>query len=358
MRIMVFNVAAEHGGALSVLNDFYHEVLDRNDTNIQWIFVLSTATLQETDHIKVLRFPWVKKSWGHRFYFDQIIAPQLVKQHQADKIFSLQNMTVPRVTCEQIVYVHQSLPFVDYRFSFRDNRLFWIYQNIIGRNIIQSIKKAELAIVQTEWMKQACIEKAQVESSKVKVIPPNVNIAVNGYFEPNERSLTTFFYPANGMEYKNHQLIIDAARELKRVTNQDYEIIFTLNGNENEYVATLYRQVQEEQLPIRFEGAKTREEVFGLYTKAILLFPSYIETFGLPLLEARLHKGVVLASNTSFSKEILKGYENGKFFDPFNPMELCLLMKQYLQAEIEYKPMLEVQQQKTEENLLTKTLIS
>jgi glycosyltransferase involved in cell wall biosynthesis len=337
MNIMVFDVPAESGGALSVLNDFYHEVIGNTDKNINWIFVLSTPRLEEKANIKILRYPWIKKSWGHRYYFDQVIAPKLVRQYKADKIFSLQNVTIPRANCGQILYLHQPLPFVDYKYSIKENRLFWVYQNIIGRNIINSVKKAQHVIVQTEWMKRACIEKTQVESNKIKVIPPVINLKIEKYFEPNEKTLSTFFYPASGLEYKNHQVIVDACLELKSSMDKDYQIIFTLNGNENQHVENLYRIVEEEQLPIRFEGSKTRDEVFDLYTKSILLFPSYIETFGLPMLEAKLYNGVIFASDTPFSHEILDQYENSYFFDAFSANTLARLMENIINNKMEYQ---------------------
>lgn len=337
MNIMVFDVPAESGGALSVLQDFYHDIATSNDQSINWIFVLSTPSLKETANIRVLKFPWIKKSWGHRFYFDQCIAHKLVKQYEVDKVISLQNVAIPHVNCEQILYVHQSLPFVDYRFSFKENKLLWVYQNIIGRFIMNSIKKAQHIIVQTEWMKTACIEKTNINSNNIEVLPPNINIEIKGYFEPNERSLSTFFYPANGAVYKNHQIIVDACRKLKSLIDVKYDIIFTLNGDENKHIEELYRQVQEEQLPIRFEGTKSREEVFDLYTKSILLFPSYIETFGLPLLEARIHKGIIIAADLPFAHEILDGYENAYLFDTFHSEDVVKLLKSVLDKDLQYK---------------------
>lgn len=336
LNIMVFDVPAESGGALSVLNDFYNEVIMSDNKSINWFFVLSTPTLNETANIKVLRFPWIKKSWGHRFYFDQVIAPKLAKKYKVNRIFSLQNILIPRVESEQVLYVHQPLPFVDYKFSIKENKLFWVYQNIIGRNIINSIKKSHRVIVQTEWMKKSCVEKAQIPTSKIEVLPPIINLKIEKYFEPNEKSLSTFFYPASGMVYKNHQVIVEACRKLKGLTNKNYEVVFTLNGDENQHVAKLLKIVQEEQLPIRFEGSKTRKEVFDLYTKSILLFPSYIETFGLPMLEGRMHKSIIFAAHTPFSHEILEGYSNAFFFDASNSEKLAQLMKEVSDGILSY----------------------
>src|SRR5690606_19108189 len=140
-----------------------------------------------------LRFPWVKKSWAHRAYFDHFVAPKLIKKHDIDKVLSFQNVVVPHTGVPQVLYVHQPLPFVDYKFSFKENKTFWAYQNLISRIIKKSIKKAQKTIVQTHWMKEACINQIGVHSNKIKVIPPKINIDINKYFAPTESSMKRFF---------------------------------------------------------------------------------------------------------------------------------------------------------------------
>ena len=93
MRILVYDVAASSGGALTVLNSFYEEFC--KDTKNEYIFVLSVCELKEQPHIKVLNFPWIKKSPLHRMYFDQVLAHKLVKKYHADKVLSLQNIELP-----------------------------------------------------------------------------------------------------------------------------------------------------------------------------------------------------------------------------------------------------------------------
>ena len=115
MNIMVFDVPAESGGALSILNEFYNSFSIDKENN--YIFVVSKPILKDTENIKILRFPWIKKSWFHRFYFDHVIAPKLIKNYNVDRVLSLQNIIIPYTNVYQTVYVHNSLPFAEYRFS-------------------------------------------------------------------------------------------------------------------------------------------------------------------------------------------------------------------------------------------------
>lgn len=274
---MVFDVPAESGGALTILREFYNDVQNHVDSTVTWIIVVSNPVFQETENIKILRFPWVKKSWIHRIYFDQFIAPRLVKKFQADKVFSLQNLIIPKTSIEQIVYVHQPLPFVEYKFSFKENKLFWLYQNIIGKKIYRSIKKANKVIVQTNWLKRVCVNKLGICDEKIIVVSPKINLVTNEFFSVNNDSLSTFFYPAGGSYYKNHRIIVEACEKLKEDGVDNYKIILTLSGNENNHIIDLNKIIQERQLPIYFIGSINREEVFKYYTRSILLFPSYLK---------------------------------------------------------------------------------
>jgi len=327
VKIMVFDVPASEGGALTILEEYYRRAVNSADKNLSWIFVVSVPDIKETENVRVLRYPWVKKSWFHRLFFDCFVAPQLVRKQSPDEILSLENVTIPFVRkVNQVLYVHQPLPFVEYKFSFKENKLYWISQNIIGRLIVRSIRKADEIIVQTNWMKEACSEKAKVNPGKIRVEPPELNIEIKKYFSGEESSLRTFFYPASPSAYKNHKIILEACKKLKELGIDDYRVVLTLNGHENKYALELYEAARQNGLPIEFIGSLKREEVYEWYSKSVLIFPSYIETFGLPLLEAKLHKAPIIASNTAFSREILGDYENVWFFEPFDADELCEIM--------------------------------
>ncbi|MDU5106516.1 glycosyltransferase [Clostridium sp.] len=326
MRIMVFDVPAENGGALSVLLEFYNKF--KLDGENEYIFVLSKAELSETKNIRVLYYPWIKKSWIHRLYFDNFIAPKLIKKNNVDKVFSLQNVIIPHTKIEQTLYVHNAIPFSEYKFKFVENKLLWVYQNIIGKNIFKSIKNANKVIVQTQWMKNKCIDKTKKNPNDIQVMLPKINIEVKNYFIETKESLSTFFYPASGVEFKNHKVIVDACLELKKKNINNYKVLFTLNGNENKGIELLYKIIKENELPIEFIGYISKERVLDYYSKSVLIFPSYIETVGLPLIEASLHKTHILVANCEYAIEILNGYKKALFFNPFDYLGLSQTINQ------------------------------
>jgi len=64
-----------------------------------------------------------------------------------------------------------------------------------------------------------------------------------------------------------------------------------------------------------------------MYTKSVLIFPSYIETFGLPILEAKLSRCPIVAADTAFAREILCRYKIVKFFNILDYKYLAEILK-------------------------------
>jgi glycosyltransferase involved in cell wall biosynthesis len=325
MKIMVFDVPAISGGALTILNQYYDAAIKDKDT--EWIFIVSTPHLKDHENVKVLNYPWVKKGWLQRIYFDRFVAHKLVAKYQVDEVLSLQNVVVPNIQVKQILYLHQPLPFVEKKYNINENFKFWVYQNIISRMIFNSIRKADKVIVQTKWIRDAAMEKANVKKEKFILKQPELNVSVKKLYAPNEKSYKLFFYPASGLVYKNHEVIVNACKILKDKGISNYKVVFTLKGDENKHIRMLKQIVIEESLPIEFIGSIDIETVYEYYSKTILIFPSYIETFGLPMLEAKIHKSPIIASDCAFSHEILDGYEKVEFFDPHNSNTLYFLMR-------------------------------
>ncbi len=327
MRIMVFDVPAESGGALTILHQHYNAAAD--DKNTEWIFIVSTPNLKDRSNIKVLKYPWIKKSWFHRLYFDRFIANKIIKKYKVDKVLSLQNVVIPKVKLEQILYLHQSLPFAEKRYSIFESFKLWVYQNIIGKMIFKSIKKADKVIVQTKWIMDKAIEKTNEKKEKFLLKKPKINVKVKEKYIPDYNKITTFFYPASGFIYKNHKVIVMACKLLKYKKIDNYKVVFTLRGDENKDITKLKKIVEEENLPIEFIGTIDINSVYEYYSKSILIFPSYIESFGLPLLEGKMHLSPIIASNCAFSHEILDDYNGVEFFEPNDAKELSnkLLMQ-------------------------------
>ena len=149
-------------------------------------------------------------------------------------------------------------------------------------------------------------------------------------FKYQRSSTTTFFYPANDSIFKNHEVIIRACQILREIGEKDYSIVFTLNGNENEHINQLNNESDRCFLNILWLGNLPRDEVFKLYSKSILLFPSYIETIGLPIYEAISVGCPIIVADCKYAKDVAKGYNDVEFFDYYDAEKLADLMRKQI----------------------------
>ncbi|MEE2745465.1 MAG: glycosyltransferase, partial [Pseudomonadota bacterium] len=73
---------------------------------------------------------------------------------------------------------------------------------------------------------------------------------------------------------------------------------------------------------VEFLGKKTTEELVQLYQEcAIFVFPSTVETFGNPLVEAMACGTPIASSNSSVMPEILG--DAAEFFEPLDPQDIA-----------------------------------
>lgn len=337
MKILVYDVAAEDGGGLFVLREFYREVLERGEEGIQWTFMVSGNVIAETPAVRVLRYDKVKKSWLHRLAFEYLELPGMIKKLAPDVVISLQNMPVKGCRQRQLVYLHQSLQYCPKRFSVwkGGERNLAIRQQILSLLIKNAMPRAEHIFVQTQWIKDATVKWLKRPEHEITVVP--VTVPADVPVKPFEgHTSRQFFYPARAEQYKNHKLILDACRMLDRQGIADYEVIFTFKPEDSAYAAWL--QQEAEGLPIRFVGALSYERVWDYYSKTVLLFPSYLETCGLPMLEARKAGARILASDMPFSHEALDGYPNAVFFSHEDASALADRMQKVLEGKLSYTP--------------------
>lgn len=330
MRILVYDVAAESGGALTVLNSFYEEFCQ--DTQNEYIFVLSVCRLEERPHIRVVNYPWIKKSRFHRLYFDHFTAPGLVRRYGADEVLSLQNIELPHAGVPQTVYVHNALPFSEYRFRWSEAANLWVYQQILGRMIRRSIRHAKKVIVQTGWMRREIARQCRIPAGRIEVKFPKVEMLKTEAYRL-DRGCPVFFYPANDAAYKNHRTFLEACRLLKESGCGSYKVIWTVTGEESEGIRRIREEAKEAGLPIMFAGPMPRKALFDLYASSVLVFPSYIETIGLPLLEARSAGAWILAADCLYAKDVVGDYERAEFFGIFDAEGLSRRMRRFCQAE-------------------------
>lgn len=326
MRILVNDIAASAGGARSILESFYAYVRKCGGDH-EWIFLLGSDLLDESVNIRTIPLPKVKKSWWRRLAFDFVTGRRLIKAIEPDVVFSLQNTYTYGISCPQVIYVHQPLPFQRAKnFSLwrPAERTLAIYQHVIGAVIRRSIRRANHVIVQTEWMRDAIAKQVRIHEDSISNILPDPE-DLSAYRQDEGHVPSSFVYPTAANLYKNNECVYRACELLRQQTESPFTVTLTMSG-------------ASPDPNVDFIGRVPRERVLDLLSRSTLIFPSRIETYGLPLAEARALGAIVLAADLPYAREVLRGYNSSYFFDPDSPEQLALLMGKVLDGSIVRTP--------------------
>lgn len=334
MMYMVIDVAAESYGAMTILKNFYSYAVGKK--NINWCFVVSGEYINETLNIKVIVDKRPKRNWFYRLWWEFTKLPKIVKQYNPDRIISLQNIIAFRCNeYPQLLFMHMPHPFQNTKqFSLKNKneRIYAVYQKIIGKLIIASILKADMVVVQGQWLKQSICRVAKKNlNDKIFVLPSEVNIPPEYkvvYFEKDLVVNSNFFYPVAPSTFKNHICIFKAIDFLHSRGIDNFKVYLTVDNSHLEF---------PNYDVVVYLGSITREQVLEQLQTSVLLFPSYIETYGLPLIEARSVGCIEFVSDTDFAHEALDDYDNAYFFDPFKPEQLADLMEKVITDGLPYK---------------------
>ncbi len=321
MKVAVFDVAAEMGGAMTVLHAFHAVAAKLSD--IEWVYCLSGPHLEEGGTTRVVVTSWIKRSWIHRLFFDLVVARRVIRDERVDVVISLQNLAIPGCEVPQLLYVHQALPFAKLRFKLTRHPLLWAYQNLIGAMILNGARRAAVTVVQTHTMKEQLLSRVPtLEASRVRVISPEVPQAPSkrvDHARPN--SGTIFLYPAGPAPYKNHALLLEAWQRALR-SGCEGELVLTITQPQLSRLSSTASELGR----VRAVGYLPHGQVLSLYQESVLVFPSLIESFPLPLIEARGAGALILCADTAFGREILGDYPNAFFFDGADEADFAQLL--------------------------------
>lgn len=335
--IVVCNPAAKSGGALIILEQFLSSIAQYDKENFYYVIASQNELKKyEKENIEIIIIE--EQNYFERIIWDNFKLKNYLKRKKItpDLFVSFQNTGVNlSKEIPQIVYFHQSIPLSSEKWNLfkKDERLFWKYKNIFPFFIKQHLNKVKKIIVQTNWTRESFSKKFNYNIDNILIIKPNVKIPsiekVKNIAKPKFR----IFYPATPFKFKNHQLILDA---LENIDN-DFECIFTFSRGDNLVIdKKIINKGLEDK--VKLIGEKNYQKILEFYKSAdLVVFPSTIETFGLPLIEAANFGLPILAADKSYSREVLKGYSGVKFLDPCNSNDWKIEIEKQINSKSKFK---------------------
>jgi len=289
-------------------------------------------------NVTYFSFSKSRKSWIYRLYYEYIGFKKLSQKWKPYMWFSLHDTTPNVIAEKRMVYCHNTFSFyhagIKGLFMQPSIFMFSLFSKYIHKI---NIKKNDWVVVQQEWLRKAFEEMFSIRNIVV-ALPvqeqySSVIVSGQSVFPKNK---TVFFYPATPMIHKNFEVICKATLILEKAGISNFEIVLTLDGTENKYSKKIYDKYQSLN-NMRFVGLLKREEVDAYYLSSdCLLFPSKIESWGLPVTEAKEQGLSILITDLPYSKESVGKYDKVKFFEPDNSAQLADDMKKIIQGKITF----------------------
>jgi len=189
------------------------------------------------------------------------------------------------------------------------------------------LRKAKQILAVSQSTKHEIIDHFRIKPEKIVVTYEGVDSNLKSHKTTLDtgnqhiKQYQYFLYVGNAYPHKNLSVVIDALEKSK--TNA--KVVFA--GKEDYFYKRLRREITRRGLSSRvvFFGAADDLSLRSLYTHAqALLFPSLMEGFGLPPLEALSCGCPVIASDISVHKEILKDLVT--YFSPSDTEQLTILL--------------------------------
>jgi glycosyltransferase involved in cell wall biosynthesis len=338
--ILINDTAARSSGALSILKDCiaYLEFHQKNDTEYHLCTVVNDFDTIKNIHIHKMK----PGNWVDRIVWDNGGLQRWCRLNriEPDIIISLQNTstkyyTEDKLLIPQVVYFQHAFPIIPHKWNVFMKQEFVLFLHAHFYPFFVNLNnESSIYVVQLDYIREHFLKKfKKIAPERVFVIRPNssqinTNTVAARY---SHGEYFTFLYPETAFNYKNHKIIVQALALLKQQnyeTLQNIRVVFTIQSLPNETIAIIKRNKLENI--VQCIGQISHSEIISYYKSVdALLFPSKIESFGLPLLEASFFGLPIIAADLPYAREVLNNYTNKLFVDPDDNTKWSKIIQNY-----------------------------
>jgi glycosyltransferase involved in cell wall biosynthesis len=336
--IVISAVNLNVGGTLTILRDCLAYLADFvKDSDYRIVAIVYKRELADFPNIEYIETQWPKKRWVNRLWYEYVSMKRICKEIGPVHLWLSLHDTTPNVLAHRrAVYCHNPFPFYQWKWQ----ELFFAPKIVLfalfSRFIYQkNIHKNDYIIVQQQWIKNAFKRIFALSKDRIVVaVPdsPNTETYLTALEKTNDQ-LYTFIYAASPNSHKNFECLTEATKILSDAGIRDFQVNITITGEENAYARWLYKQWGNVPM-LKFVGFKSRQDLFQMYTSSdCLVFPSKVETWGLPITEFGAFDKAMLLADLPYARETAAGNKQVAFFNPNLSDALAHQMKSLIQGD-------------------------
>jgi glycosyltransferase involved in cell wall biosynthesis len=345
MKLAINAASAKMGGNLNYVCQVLGNLAERVKDGQELIVFLPPSTADRIGplppNIRIIPVKAGEWSWWRRLWWEQVTLRRLINAEGADALFSTGSFGMFRCQVRQILLVRNALYFSpDYESLFlkRHNLSYRIAFWLRRRLILGSVRTADVVMTPTQAMMDSLRRHSDAPAEKFVVNPygapcQDADRREAGRQDASPVSADTqtvrLLFVSLYSEHKNLSTLLKALP----ILNQNHEVHYILDttadpGWEGGRWTVTCREdsamaAEASIRPwVKIRGPLDRDQTHDLYKRAdIFVFPSLVESFGFPMVEAMAFKLPLVAADTPVNREVCG--EAAVYFSPLSAEDLA-----------------------------------
>lgn len=318
MKVLINAVSAKLGGAATYVQNLARSLAGQRGDD-EFVFVVPPQrgdTVSAEPPVRLLESGAAGGSYAGRWWWDQVTFRNLLEQEKPDVLFSSANFGMVRCPCPQVLlvrnpiyfsreYLELVLPEKGMRLRAETSLRRWL--------VCRSAAGADRVMTPSTAMMDDLARYVPLASNRRVVNPYGVPRArINGgpHRAPAGERPLRLLWVSHYADHKNLATLLRAAKHLRDSGYAPFELILTLdpaaqNGQHTPMPAAERALLQSLGDTVRTVGVQNYESTWKLYAEAdLFVFPSLVESFGHPLVEAMAAGLPIVASDIRIHREI------------------------------------------------------
>ncbi len=304
-------VTKKSGGVTTFLTHLVDSLSSIESDNTYYLMVRpdNEDIFSNRPNVVKIQFPRIAKYKLLRVILEQVLIPRRVREYKIDVLLSTGSVATFFSGCRQVFVVQAALTLRNVRRMCSNEAQVPFLKSVyytVGMPL--SIRVADRIIAVSHDLKMHIMKEFGVPEEKVAVIHEGVDIGLaqksgdeaKAYDKPYILFIGTLF------KYKNADKLLAAFARLKRNSAIPHRLVIVGRPVGNA-LSELEELARREGVfgDVVLAGAVEHKDISGIYREAdVFVFPSGVESFGLPVLEAMACDTPVVASNRMSVPEV------------------------------------------------------
>ncbi len=343
MTVLVSAVASKIGGAATYVQNLAREIVALKPA-MRFIFCVpheqARALRRLSDDLSIIETDAGHRGALGRLWWDQMTLRHIVRRERVDVLYSAGNFGLFAAPCKQVllvrmplyfseIYLRQILPRHRWRFRLEVRLRRWL--------VCRSVRSADVVMTPSQTMLDDLRKFVHISDDRSIV---NYYGTLTEAFRPRRATIEprngrplTLLHVSHYADHKNLGVVFEAIRRMRDTGFDHFRFVTTAQVQDPRTTDSVCRSGDQALLDddriaakVQMLGDVEYAHLPELYARAdCFIFPSCVESFGHPMVEAMASGLPVVAADTSINREILG--DAALYFDPFDAEGLarCVL---------------------------------